>query len=619
VFHDLGYPWEISPSLERADAFLAPFADLNRYAAKDGALFALSQLLAFQWIRTEEPSSAFRKEVLPYLRRSRPAQASLFTLPDRSFLEDWDDAERLPATADAGLWRLICVIVPEADRLSVLETVAEGRPVASTHPALHSLLPLEPRMTLGEGLTEPDRFAWMASNNEVPIHYRTQFRWAHYARSLEQHFGAFLDSLFPPAKSKANELRNFLVNFLATFEGGLPATDDLYFDDCAYAMFYQLLKELDFDDQFDVGGEGTLFLHDRFAQSELSGLQGRLLDEGLLDEVTSVIRELLEAEARALDAPAREERINVTTRKLDLYLKELLKGLPPRDRLAKIVEKRLTRQIKERITLKQKLYEIYTTFKKQILQRLADDLPPLFPQPALSETAPAAESRTLDWKAFGEYPVAAGLNEMLIHQRLGGLSTLEQYRPHWAPHRPNVAFADHGLASGLTYVHVRHSLSKLSDFSAPGRPTSLLRLVHLRGATERALAPPRNGHDASLDVLYSIMLHNLYPAEHSAANDKAFRVKVDKKEKDAFTYFALLCDSLQPWDRKRLFNPATGSVPYTTYAEDFNIEIYGNVLRISERGDKLRLEERQAALRDFLDLFLQNASSAVQLHLAEWR
>jgi hypothetical protein len=56
-----------------------------------------------------------------------------------------------------------------------------------------------------------------------------------------------------------------------------------------------------------------------------------------------------------------------------------------------------------------------------------------------------------------------------------------------------------------------------------------------------------------------------------------------------------------------------------TYPENFNLEVDGNALRITERGDHLRIDERQAALRTFLDSFLEKASDMVRLHLSEWR
>ena len=39
---------------------------------------------------------------------------------------------------------------------------------------------------------------------------------------------------------------------------------------------------------------------------------------------------------------------------------------------------------------------------------------------------------------------------------------------------------------------------------------------------------------------------------------------------------------------------------------------------VSERGDQLRIDERQAALRTYLNSSLDRASELVKLHLAEW-
>src|SRR5439155_14506320 len=126
------------------------------------------------------------------------------------------------------------------------------------------------------------------------------------------------------------------------------------------------------------------------------------------------------------------------------------------------------------------------------------------------------------------------------------------------------------------------------------------------GINELDLHPLSPSHSSVHEVLYSILLHNLYPNSFKDDAYKNFRSRPDKHE--AFTYFALLCDSFQPWDRKRLFNQATGSLPYATYAENFNLEIDSSILRITERGDQLRSDERQSALRTYLNSYLERAS-----------
>jgi hypothetical protein len=68
-----------------------------------------------------------------------------------------------------------------------------------------------------------------------------------------------------------------------------------------------------------------------------------------------------------------------------------------------------------------------------------------------------------------------------------------------------------------------------------------------------------------------------------------------------------------------LFNPATGTLPYTTYAENFNLEVLGDLIYVSEEGDGLHIDERDASLRRYLNEYLEGASRFVRLRLAEWK
>jgi len=89
-------------------------------------------------------------------------------------------------------------------------------------------------------------------------------------------------------------------------------------------------------------------------------------------------------------------------------------------------------------------------------------------------------------------------------------------------------------------------------------------------------------------------------------------------ENDPFCFLALLCDTLQSWDRKRGFNPARNQLPYSTYGSAFDLEIVGDFLHVTEFGEGLDIGKRMAALREHFDQFLTGASRLIRLSLGEW-
>jgi hypothetical protein len=262
--------------------------------------------------------------------------------------------------------------------------------------------------------------------------------------------------------------------------------------------------------------------------------------------------------------------------------------------------------------LKKRLYIYYRSLKEQIREKIEKSIPEVFATVDTTREDPPVSKP--NWSAFRQNSLAAELDSALAKRGLGGAATLEAYRPGWAPKpgHSGPAFADHGLASGLLYAQV----FQVWQAALQDTTSAIGKLLNLRGAAEQELKPVSQSHSVVNEVLYSILLHNLYPSSFEATDHKRFRTR---EKTEAFTYFALLCDSLQPWDRKRLFNQATGSPPYTTYAENFDLEVVGDFIRITERGDQLRMEDRQKALRTYLDSYLERASDRVKLHLSEWR
>ena len=379
----------------------------------------------------------------------------------------------------------------------------------------------------------------------------------------------------------------------------------MHFEDGAFAIYQQLLDSLDFD-QLDDESKSSLAVSHQLVRGEQQGLQGKLLDE-----IGRSLRTLLEERAKQLDRPP--NAINPAKVPLTEYLGPLLSALVETTDLAAKVEDHLSEKIKWRVTVKRKLYGFYDVLKKQILQEAESDTPSIFP--LIEVNSPLRHVPDPDWNAFKTNIMSGPLEQLVKERELEGCASLAAYRPSFAPRKNATAppFSDHGLASGLLYAQICQAWHRI--FSAQDTP--LKTLLGLRGAAESSWQSIKPDHTPAHEILYSIFVHNLYPDFFNNEQLRRFRTRNSKSE--AFAFFALLCDSLQPWDRKRLMNQGTGTPPYTTYAENFNLEVNGGFLQVTERDLKSHVEDRESELRRYLDSYLAGASKLVKLNLSEFR
>jgi hypothetical protein len=183
-------------------------------------------------------------------------------------------------------------------------------------------------------------------------------------------------------------------------------------------------------------------------------------------------------------------------------------------------------------------------------------------------------------------------------------AALKTYQPEHAEGRQ--AFIDHGIGAALFELQIGSRLINAWSGDVRCLPLSLGTLF--RSKCE--------GHEKlTLDEVFcATILHNIYPEHFVDTDDKRFRIDLDSMP---FAFFAAFCDSLQPWDRKRLVNAAYSEPAYNTVGEEFDITIRGEFLYISESGYGLNIEDRLNSLKRHLDSYLSSASRLVRLKLAE--
>lgn len=101
--------------------------------------------------------------------------------------------------------------------------------------------------------------------------------------------------------------------------------------------------------------------------------------------------------------------------------------------------------------------------------------------------------------------------------------------------------------------------------------------------TDRDLRAHRYDLDVLSDLpLFGVLLHNEILSEFVDNNNKQVFGSCISIDKAPFVYLCILSDELQRWERKRNANQAFVSLPYSTYADRYNLQIRGNQIEIQE-------------------------------------
>lgn len=96
------------------------------------------------------------------------------------------------------------------------------------------------------------------------------------------------------------------------------------------------------------------------------------------------------------------------------------------------------------------------------------------------------------------------------------------------------------------------------------------------------------------NTLYAIFIHNVYP---SSFKDEKLR-KMKTAISDPFTYLALICDSLQQWNRPQSISPSLLDLRPSEHASDeYNIIVENDGIYLYERG----VEQRQTRLASYIN------------------
>lgn len=169
---------------------------------------------------------------------------------------------------------------------------------------------------------------------------------------------------------------------------------------------------------------------------------------------------------------------------------------------------------------------------------------------------------------------------------------------------PRNNYYDHGMISAGLFIEGYGTYSEVME--KLGDSPFFQSVWQMPGALHDR---PFGLSNATVEACFAILMHNIYVKSRDYPQGLEF---IQNTSINAMSYFLAFCDSIQFWDRDKLFDPARQRQPENTYyGKDFDIDICKDkiCIRCRTAGAKERI---QTKLRG-MDEFLQDASSMISV------
>lgn len=154
---------------------------------------------------------------------------------------------------------------------------------------------------------------------------------------------------------------------------------------------------------------------------------------------------------------------------------------------------------------------------------------------------------------------------------IAGFLKAEQHMPDFLCYHQSFSCFDHGIMSAtlllstvVNYCNVANQLvdkSNLFLLAWDIEPKKVIKKLE------------KKSQQILVEAIYTMMLHNLYPAVYweTVGNELSYSLV-----KNPFTYFGLLCDALQMWDRVQQIKPAERSLDFPLEGNHFDLMTHNN-------------------------------------------
>lgn len=208
-------------------------------------------------------------------------------------------------------------------------------------------------------------------------------------------------------------------------------------------------------------------------------------------------------------------------------------------------------------------------------------------------------------------PILEYLSSRAKKTNFGQIEDLFKYKPKFKNIRPK--YFDHGVSSCCVFLSTVDIYKQLKSIDED--TFRIILKISLGIDFDKDIDYVNHKFDSIFsETAFAILIHNIYP-EFLNKPLKQYRTKL---ENNPFSYFCILMDSLQQWDRKFQVNQAYNTLPYNSVSKGFNIEIKNNKFRISDFSSRMDIRRSLINLKTGIDDYLYKASDLIELNLGEY-
>ncbi len=329
------------------------------------------------------------------------------------------------------------------------------------------------------------------------------------------------------------------------------------------------------------------------------------------DNLGKTVAKILEKEVEEGIEAIKNEDLSDLKKSITLIIEKL--GKNPAKIADKIISK-ISDDVKNDIDSTIKIHSLWTEFTNGIPLANISGISAFKRQLRTSNSLKLVDIEFNYEKVLGT-ELGKSVIEKLRHYKLENLLTSGWYTPGYLSERGK--FCDHGIAAAICCIDTMNAYDSLVKYTDPNGGAAVNHannLVDMAFGLHSAFEVEEEYHRRNQllpEVIAAIALHNVYPSDLTVKY-------INSIDKAPFTFFSVLIDSLQPWDRKRNHNAAFKKSSYTSFGDKFDMKIVKDRFYIHEASPDLDIKEQYKVFKDYLDLYLKDASSIIKVSFAEY-
>ena len=589
MYHDISYPIEHmlgNKNIENEikELFLKAFTNIPKSIGKDLSLRSLSKFIAVYKLVRHDSEFSFKTQINLHIEDSEP---------EKTLINEKENYCQIEKVYGYETFRTVYSIFEKSNICSVLYEKNSNLPYLIFIPKEDDNVEIVKTKHYSENVTLKKIIKATSGPYDKDHFNLKNYEWGFFINS-ELTLEKLVDSIFPKLSFDEFDKTIEYIHELTSSHLSMVISDSSFKQYCfdIYMVLYKLAGYLNLDDKSKAQDKYFSHLSDIISDlgKEIPSKVGNILSS-LLNEKNDKIN--FENDM--------EEEENIES----VVLKYLNCISPTYDGLANEIAIPLKSEIHTQYELKKNLDKIRVSIGEYF------DAKKIKTNYTLDIKNDSINHTELTAKIDGV--VSLIIKDFKRKSEKVGLDSFEdilRYKPKYSGIRKK--FFDHGVNSGLVFLSILDIYEQLIKIDNDANLQRLLKVAIGIDTEHDKDYVNYKFKDIFSETFFAIVAHNLYPEFLLNTN---YRTKL---ESNPFTYFTILMDSLQHWDRKYQVNQGFNELPYNTLSRGFNIEIKNNRIRISEFDARLDIQKRLVKLKNGINEYLEKASDFIELNLAEF-